>query len=661
MSRLLTDKELNQYRDLVLPPGQFDEGMSWRTILGTLFVALVMLPAAMYMHLMIGEASLGPAATWVTVILFLEMAKRARSFLKPAVIFLLMAMIGMVAGYTPAEGFFWRQYLVQSDAVRSFGLASEFPTWYAPNDLEVLDQQTFFHWAWFIPLVILFIQQVVNKVDSLILGYGLFKLTSDIEKLPFPMAPLQASGVLALADTGGREAWRWRCFSIATVIGMVFGLIYTGIPTITSTFLDAPYQVLPIPWLDTTRQTEVWFPATATGMAFDLGNFFLGMAMPFFAVVGSFVGVIITVILNPLLYQTGMLTTWRQGDSAVQTLFANNMDFYLSFSMGISVVIAAIGIYEVIRSLRSKGSTHRLDTLARAATPLPGKVKRGDLSFFLVICTYLISCSFYLLMAGYLLNWDFQGSKLLWVLLFFSLIYVPFVSYVTARLEGIAGQVLMIPYIKEVAFILSGYRGLGIWLLPLPLTANYGIDTVQYRVAELIGCSFRSLWKLTAITIPLVFLASLMYGNFIWSFGPIPSGSYPYAQEMWDINARNQCLTFTATASGFSPFMDALKWQVIVAGAGAAAIAYTGLSALGLPIMLVYGSVRGINQSIPMMIFMQFGGALFGRYVMEAKFGPMWKKYALVLMPGFACGAGLIMMFCTGIKFLKASVFQLPF
>jgi hypothetical protein len=166
---------------------------------------------------------------------------------------------------------------------------------------------------------------------------------------------------------------------------------------------------------------------------------------------------------------------------------------------------------------------------------------------------------------------------------------------------------------------------------------------------------------MTAITIPLVFLASLMYGNFIWSFGPIPSGSYPYAQEMWDINARNQCLTFTATASGFSPFMSALKWEVIAAGAGAAAVAYTGLSALGLPIMLVYGSVRGINQSIPMMIFMQFGGALFGRYVMEAKFGTMWKKYALVLMPGFACGAGLIMMFCTGIKFLKASVFQLPF
>ena len=56
-------------------------------------------------------------------------------------------------------------------------------------------------------------------------------------------------------------------------------------------------------------------------------------------------------------------------------------------------------------------------------------------------------------MAGWLLDWDFKGSNLLWVLLFFAVIYVPFISYVTARLEGMAGQVLTIPFVKEAAFI----------------------------------------------------------------------------------------------------------------------------------------------------------------------------------------------------------------
>ena len=130
MSKLLKDKELNQYRDLIKPPGHFEEGFTWRTALGTLFVGLIMLPASMYMSLMIGELSLGPAAQWVTVILFLEMAKRARSFLKPAELFILMAMIYAFVGQTPIEGFFWKQYIVQSDAARSFGLDTSFPAWF---------------------------------------------------------------------------------------------------------------------------------------------------------------------------------------------------------------------------------------------------------------------------------------------------------------------------------------------------------------------------------------------------------------------------------------------------------------------------------------------------------------------------------------------------
>ena len=75
----IKDRELDEYRSFVEPlvisrkvfPGEF--------LLGTVFIGLVMLPATMYMHLMIGEG-IGDAAKWVTVILFLEMAKRARSF-----------------------------------------------------------------------------------------------------------------------------------------------------------------------------------------------------------------------------------------------------------------------------------------------------------------------------------------------------------------------------------------------------------------------------------------------------------------------------------------------------------------------------------------------------------------------------------------------------
>jgi hypothetical protein len=661
VSKLLQDEELNSYRDLVQAPGYFEEGFTWRAILGTLFVALVMLPAAMYMHLMIG-GGIGPAAQWVTVILFLEMAKRARSFLRPAEIYILFGLIGVIVGHSPAEGFFWRQYLVQSDAVQSFGLTDQFPSWYAPSNPAVLDQRTFFHAAWVIPLLILFLQQVVDRLDSMVLGYGLFRIASDVERLPFPMATMGASGILAVTeDATDRQGWRWRCFSLASAMGMVFGFIYVGIPTITSTFMDTPFQILPIPWLETSPLTEKWFPATATGFCFDAGNFFVGMALPFFAVVGAFVGMIITLILNPYLYDWGILKTWQPGETTVQILFENNLDFYLSFGIGISLTIFILGVYQIIQGLRMKKVTI-LDGAPKTMQAAPTRgVRRGDIRPVFIIGMYLFSSTFYILLCGILLDWRFSGHYFLVVLLFFALVYIPLISYVTARLEGLAGQVLALPMIREIAFILSRYKGIEIWLLPVPLTANYGVATVNYRIAELVGCSFRSYWK-TIVVVPVIFLCSLIYGNFIWSLDPIPSAPYPFAMEMWDLHARNQLLTISATNDGFSPFMFALRWQHITLGAVAGLGTYMLLAFFGLPILLLYGTVKGLGQSTPQMLITQFAGALFGRFVMETRFGTKrWRQYTLVLSAGFSCGTGLMMMLATGVKFLKSAVFHAPF
>lgn len=662
MSSFLRDKELNQYRDLVQAPGTFEEGFTWRTVLGTLFVGIVMLPAAMYMHLMIGGASLGPAAEWVTVILMLEIAKRARSFLKPAELLILQGMIFAFVGGGPVESFFWRQYIVQSDAARSFGLDNAFPDWYAPTSQEVLDERNFFHAAWAVPLLLVFISMVVARFDSLILGYGLFRMASDVEKLPFPMAPMKASGLLALCeDTTAKDGWRWRCFSIASAIGMFFGLVYIAVPTITSTFLPEPFRILPIPWLDTTTSTQEILPATATGIAFDLGPFFAGMAMPFFGVLGGLIGVVVTFIANPLLYQHEILRTWKPGMGTVETLFANNVDFYLSFGIGLSLAVAVIGLYQTFsKAAKAAGAT--LDQPAAKAV-LPSSthgVARGDIRTPIVILTYGASIVFYILISGILLKWNFGPSmSLLWILLFFSLVYTPFISYVTARLEGLAGMAIGFPFVKEAAFILSGYKGIECWLLPIAWHHNYGVDIVQYRVAELLGCSFRSIWKSSVLLLPTIFIFSLIFGQFIWGMGTIPSAQYPFANEMWDLNARNQCLVWSSTNEGYSLFMDALNGWYIAAGSILGLVFYFGLAAFGLPILLIYGVINGLGQSIPQTTFTAVAGALFGRFVMARVYGPdRWRQYAVVLAAGFSCGTGLVMMFSTGVKFLSSAVIQ---
>ena len=653
---MLTDRELDQYRDLVRPPASCQDGFGWRAVMGAIFVGLVMLPASMYMNLAIGDG-IGPAAQWVTVILFLEMAKRARTALSGAEIFVLFAMVGTLVG-SPLQNLFWNQFLVQSEAARGFGLSDSFPAWFAPSDPAVLDQRTFLLRDWMLPMALVFLTQVVGRIDSLILGYGLFRITSDVERLPFPMAPLGAAGVTALTENlSGKEGWRWRCFSIGSAIGVAFGFLYIGVPVLSTALgFSAPLVLVPMPWLDLSTRTEVLLPATATGISFDLGNIFLGMALPFFGVIGAAVALAVTMVLNPILVKQGVLTGWKPGMQTVEIVFNNHVDFYLSFGIGLALAVAAIGIWQAVSTLR-RPAARGFD--APFSAPPSG---RGDLPWWLIIVTYLISTAFYVLACGWLLDWDFRGSRLLWVLLFFALIYTPLVSYVTARLEGLAGQAIDIPYIREAAFIFSGFPGIEVWLLPIPLKNYGGGDMVNYRIAELVGCSFRSLWKLAAFSVPLVFVLSVLYAEFIWSLGPIPGPQYPYAQQLWELQARNACLIYSATTGGVSPFIEALNPWTIATGGAIGLAACLGLGAAGLPVLLMYGFVKGLGGSIPQFIVAQLLGALLGRYVFAPRFGEdSWRSYAPVLFAGYSCGAGLVMMLVAGMKFLSASVYQPAF
>ena len=82
------DPELAQYRDLMQVPSSFDEGFNWKSLAGALFIGLLMVPGAIYMGLLAGQG-IGGAAQWVTVILFIEIARRAQQTLKRAEIFVL--------------------------------------------------------------------------------------------------------------------------------------------------------------------------------------------------------------------------------------------------------------------------------------------------------------------------------------------------------------------------------------------------------------------------------------------------------------------------------------------------------------------------------------------------------------------------------------------
>lgn len=665
------DTELEQFRQLMAPPGRFEEGFSVASLIGAIFVGLVMVPGAMYLGLLAGSG-VGPAAQWVTVILFMEVARRAHKTLKHAEIFVLFYIAGAVMA-NPFSGLLWSQFLVQSDAAHAAGVAELIPAWVAPQAREVLAARTFFRWEWLAPIGLVVFAQFFGRLVSAVLGYGLFRLTSDIEELPFPMAPVGAQGIVALAEesdaesnpllgssepaTGPPVSWRWRVFSVGGAMGILFGVLYLGVPALTGAVLPRPIQPFPIPFVDWTSKTQSFLPAVATGLCFDLGEILIGMVLPFFAMLGSFVALICTFALNPILYHTGALPSWTPGDNTVQTLFKNNVDFYFSFGIGLSLAIALIGFKKVFDGLRQSRTQRETSPQQSRETRRKVARDRGDIPVRIILAVYLLSTLAYILVSGYLIGWH-RGVML--VMFFYGFVYTPLISYVTARLEGIAGQVVEIPMIREASFILSGYTGVAVWFLPIPM-ANYGTVTVLFRQAELTGTRFWSLWKAEIVLFPIILCSSILFSDLIWRMAPIPSAVYPFAQEMWEFQAANQCIIFSATLGEYSQFQEAFRPGILFAGLGVGLSLFSLTSWLAFPVFFSYGVVRGLGQTMPHVVIPQFIGALLGRYYFQKRLGLRWRQYVPVVAAGFSCGVGLIAMLCVGITFLAKAVTTLPY
>jgi hypothetical protein len=660
------DAELKQFRDLMPPPTQWDEGFGLKAMVGAIFVGMIMTPASMYMSLVIG-ADIGSAAQWVTIILFIEVARRSFTVLRRPEIYVLYYMAG--ASLVSGSGLLWNQFLVQSESMRQFGLADKIPPWVAPSDLDVLGRRSFFQSAWLVPIVLVAIGQFLQRLDHFGLGYVMYRLTSDVERLPFPMAPVSAQGVTALADaSGGNETWRWRVFSFGAMLGMVFAAIYLALPAISGAFLREPISIFPLPFKDLTVNAESFLPSVPVILSFNLGFIIGGMVLPFWAVVGSFVGVLVTMAANPILYKTGVLHSWSPGIGAIQTINSNRLDFYFSFGLGLLLAIALIGFYHGFSGLFKK----KKDLDAAGAPTLNWKALvsppagRGDFSLWIAIAIYFFATACSITMAYILLRYaevHMGGSPVTWglmgVLIFYGFIYTPVISYVSARMEGIVGMSVQIPFVREATFILTGYKGAAIWFAPFP-AHNYGAQTLYFRVTELTGTKISSMIKAEAFIFPIALVATLVFSQFIWRIAPVPSSAFPYADTFWELNAFQQALIFSSTLPGgqHGPFYEAFNLIYLLIGLGLAVSLYAILSWFALPVLLCYGLIRGMDQSTPDVIFPQFVGALLGRYYFAKKFGKDWPQYRVVFFAGYGCGVGLVMMLSLGLVFMSKSVFQ---
>lgn len=632
----------------------YRDGFTLRVVIGALFVGFVMLPGSIYLGLIAGQ-TLGPAAEWVTIILFIEVARRSFVTLSRQEVYILYYVAAALAGGVvaanlaggPFTAFIWNQYLVRSPQAQGLGIAHQVPTWAVPPaDSPAITNRLLFHRDWWMPVCLVLVGQVLGRMSWFGLGYSLFRLTADVERLPFPLAHIAAEGATALAESTTKEqSWRWPVFSTGAMIGILFGAVYVGIPAMTGLILDKPIMIFPIPFLDLTDNAHGILPASLAGLSFDLGIFLFAMVLPFPVVVGVFISTILTSLLgNPILYRVGLLPHWRPGMGLLATKLATDFDFWLSFGIGTAFCVAVLGIVRCIRSGAFK--------LSRG---LPRPKGRGDIPIWFALFLYACATGFYVVICHTLVP-EFP----VWILVLFGFVWTPLNSYISARMIGLTGAPVHFPFMKETSFLLSGYKGVGIWFAPIPL-ADYGSIAQKFRVLDLTRTKISSLIKAELLIIPVSLVCSFLFWAFFWYLEEIPSATYPFAARMWPLMTRYRCLFMTAT-TGQSPWLlEAIKPTLIGVGFAAGLTLYAVVGLLGLPLLFYYGLLGGIagwpNAAIP-----QFIGACVGRYVIAKRLGKeKWRRYVPVLCAGYACGVGLTGMLAVGIAIISRAVSGLPF
>ena len=269
----------------LLERGPYRNGFSMRTVTGALFVALIMMPGAIYMGLVAGQ-SLGAAAEWVTIILFAEIARRSFTSLRRQEVYVLFYVASGIAAVTVAHlalagGPFsltiWNQYLLQAPETST--ISEQIPNWVVPPvDSPAIQDRNLAHvdWWWspakgiLSPILLICFGYVLGRMAFFGLGYLVFRLTSDKERLPFPLAPIEAEGSTALAESTERDAssgkrkvsWRRNVFSVGASLGIVFGAVYMLLPVVSGLFLAKPIMIFPIPFLDFTSNVESVLPGS---------------------------------------------------------------------------------------------------------------------------------------------------------------------------------------------------------------------------------------------------------------------------------------------------------------------------------------------------------------------------------------------------------------
>jgi len=297
---------------------------------------------------------------------------------------------------------------------------------------------------------------------------------------------------------------------------------------------------------------------------------------------------------------------------SMRTIWAASIDIWLSFGIGTAFAIAFIGFYKMWASWKAAKAEGQGMSIG-FGTPPAG---RGDFNVWVCIALFLACTTAYVILCRILVP-DFP---ILFIIIF-GYLWTPFESYINARMVGLTAQSVAIPMLSQATFIFSGYKGVDIWFAPIPLS-NYGATAARFREVELTGTKFTSIIKAEVLMFVVILATSFVFWTYVWKLNPIPSSYYPYTQKFWDYTSMSSWLWMTSTTEGGNReiFLKAMKPSLMAGGLGFGVLAYWLLNALNVPVMTIYGFIRGLGY-MPHYVILELAGALLGRFYLRGPAG----------------------------------------
>jgi len=287
-------------------------GITWRSLLGIVYSAAVVQPVVIWIYLATGNLILG-LATYATIFVFSELAALSGKPLTKQEI--LIFMVG--SQFASIGVFLWPNliynlYLRRHPLIASIGITDLIPDWFAPNPKSpVWNLQTFIHPEWIVPITMNLVMNVASILVNLSLGFLTRELYVIHEKLPFPIAQVQASICETLAS---RNPNRMKIFTFSALISFIYGIMLYAIPTLSEAVLNRTMVVLPLPWIDLNSMVEHLVPGASLGIATDITVIAIGLILPPIITISVLIGSLAFYFVgNSILVSMGLFTEWTPG------------------------------------------------------------------------------------------------------------------------------------------------------------------------------------------------------------------------------------------------------------------------------------------------------------------------------------------------------------